>query len=201
MEPPDRTGMETRERDARQAARRERRAAVTDPDVVMAAAAALLAARPWSMADMRRRLGTLGYQATLVETTVARLVELGYLDDQRYAVAWVASRDRSRPRGAAVLRRELARKGIEPGVIAAALAERDASEDVSEADRSRPIAASGDLTAACRLLDRRRPALEREPDPRKRRQKAYALLARNGFDPDVCARATRVVQEDAADTA
>jgi hypothetical protein len=26
----------------------------------------------------------------------------------------------------------------------------------------------------------------REPDPRRRRAKAYALLARNGFDPVVC---------------
>ena len=29
-------------------------------------------------------------------------------------------------------------------------------------------------------------ALDREPVPQKRRQKAYALLARNGFDPDTC---------------
>ena len=31
------------------------------------------------------------------------------------------------------------------------------------------------------------PRSRREPDLRRRRQKAYALLARNGFTPDVCA--------------
>ena len=59
------------------------------------------------------------------------------------------------------------------------LTERDAPDDgggVVDADRD----------AASRLLDRRRASLEREPDHRRRRQKAYALLARNGFGPDVC---------------
>jgi hypothetical protein len=40
------------------------------------------------------------------------------------------------------------------------------------------------------LLERRRRTLDGETDPRKRRQKGYALLARNGFDPDVCRQAT-----------
>jgi len=38
------------------------------------------------------------------------------------------------------------------------------------------------------LLVRRRASLARETDLRRRRQKAYALLARSGFAPDVCAR-------------
>ena len=29
-------------------------------------------------------------------------------------------------------------------------------------------------------------SLARVADPRQRRQRAYALLARNGFDPEVC---------------
>jgi hypothetical protein len=52
---------------------------------------------------------------------------------------------------------------------------------------------SADLAAAARLLERRHSALMREPDLRKRRHKAYALLARNGFDPDVCARLAATV--------
>ena len=43
-----------------------------------------------------------------------------------------------------------------------------------------------DLVAAAALLSRKRASIEREPDLRRRRQKAYALLARNGFDPDTC---------------
>ena len=182
-------GAGSADRAARQAARRERRAAVTDPDIVMASAAALLAARPWTVADMRRRLAALGYTTALVEVTAARLVELGYLDDERYAAAWVASRDRSRPRGSAALRGELRRKGIEPAVIEGALAARDGAPDEADGSDRPGRGWSADLAAAVSLLERRGAALAREPDPRKRRQKAYALLARNGFDPEVCARA------------
>lgn len=163
----------------------------------MAAAAALLAARPWAVAEMRRRLAALGYPAVLVETTVARLVELGYLDDARFAAAWIASRDRSRPRGSAALRRELGRRGIEPAIIEAALTGRDEAPHEGRGSAADLPAGSADLAAALRLLERRATALAREPDPRKRRQKAYALLARNGFDPDVCVRAISTSQEDA----
>ncbi len=163
----------------------------------MAAAAALLAARPWSVADMRARLGVLGYQAGLVDTTIMRLVELGYLDDERYAAAWVASRDRSRPRGSAALRRELIRKGIDQAVIEEALAGRDVPRDDEDGSIAGEPSGSADLLAAAHLLERRAGALAREPDPRKRRQKAYALLARNGFGPEVCARAIGLTSEGA----
>jgi SOS response regulatory protein OraA/RecX len=43
------------------------------------------------------------------------------------------------------------------------------------------------VVAARRLLERRGAGLRREPDARRRRHKAYALLARHGFSPDVCA--------------
>ena len=45
-----------------------------------------------------------------------------------------------------------------------------------------------DEVAAERLIARRASAMNRLPDGRARRQWAYALLARNGFDPDVAAR-------------
>jgi regulatory protein len=148
---------------------------------------------------MRGRLATLGYPSALLETTIGRLLELGYLDDERYAAAWVASRDRSRPRGSLALRRELSRKGVEAAAIDIALAGRDdARADVDGSDPTE-AGASADLAAASRLLERRAGALGREPDLRKRRQKAYALLARNGFDPDVCARAVGAFARIAGD--
>jgi hypothetical protein len=36
------------------------------------------------------------------------------------------------------------------------------------------------------LLGKNRAALLRIADPRARRSRAYAILARNGFDPEVC---------------
>jgi SOS response regulatory protein OraA/RecX len=64
-----------------------------------------------------------------------------------------------------------------------------ARQVVDEVLGERLDAAEGDdpnLAAAAALLERKRAALAREPDERKRRQKAYALLARNGFDPETC---------------
>jgi regulatory protein len=152
--------------------RRERRASVDDPAVVMEAAAAFLAVRPRSVAETRRRLRHLGYRHELVDAVVDRLVEMGYLDDAAFARAWLESRDRARPRGESALRRELALKGIERSIVDDALDERQ------EAD------GDADVAGALRLLQRRAAALGREADPRKRRQRAYALLARNGFAPD-----------------
>lgn len=181
------------------AERRERRAAVDDPEIVMAAAAAFLAARPRSVAEVRRRLRELGYRIEMIEAVLERLVELGYLDDETFARAWIESRDRARPRGERALRHELARKGIDRQTIDAVLAERAAPEPVvASAERGGPparetgsaaAAGSADELAARRLLERRRRSLMREPDQTKRRQKAYALMARHGFDPELAREA------------
>jgi regulatory protein len=173
---------------AAEAARRERRARVTDPDLVMGAAAAFLAARPRSVSETRARLLRLGYPAPTCDEVIERLVRLGYLDDLAFARAWVESRDRARPRGSLALRRELAQKGLERTVIEAALAERSAS-GADAGGGGWDDAEDADVSAARRLLERRATALRREPDPRRRRQRAYALLARHGFTPDACEQA------------
>jgi regulatory protein len=183
--------------------RRARRTEVTDPQIVMDAAAAFLAVRPRSVAETRRRLCTHGYAETLVDQVVARLVALGYLDDAAFARAWVESRDRSRPRGGLALRQELARKGVERDVVETVMADRaDASEGAALAAGERPLAAGPrgvEDQAAERLLARKAASLSREPDVRRRRQKAYALLARHGFPPDICRRVAATVVEDGAD--
>jgi regulatory protein len=170
--------------------RRAERAKVEDPAEVLNAAARLLEARPRSTAEVRRRLTTMGYRAALVDEALTRLTELGYLDDEAFARSWVASRDRARPRGGHALRRELQLKGVDRELVDAVIGERDgaATEERASADES----------AAERLLAKKLPSLLREPDPRKRLQKAYGLLARNGFPPDVCSTVSRRVLADVA---
>ena len=174
-------GRSSVDRRAAGAERKARRAAVEDPAVVMEAAAAFLAVRPRSTAETRRRLEHLGYPAPLVRTVVERLTEMGYLDDDAFARAWLESRDRARPRGESALRRELSLKGIDRAVVDQVLADRRDARPASTETRDSP-----DAEAARRLLERRASAILREPDARRRRQKAYALLARNGFDPETC---------------
>jgi len=174
----------------------------------MEAAAAFLSVRPRSVAETRRRLRQLGYRQELVDSVVGRLTEMGYLDDAAFARAWVESRDRARPRGAAALRRELALKGVDHATIERVLEEREAAGSRQPSagasfgravDRDAPADAddhvhpSADEVAARRVLERRLPALLRERDERRRWQKAYALLARSGFDPDTCTGTVRDV--------
>lgn len=173
------------------AERRARRAAVDDPAQVLDAAARFLEVRPRSSDEVRRRLRDAGYRPELVEAAIGRLTELGYLDEVAFAEAWVASRDRARPRGTRALRDELRRKGVAADVVDATLAAREGSE-AAEAE-------GADERAATALLERRAASLARVDDPRLRRQRAYALLARNGFDPEICARlAARIGVDDGA---
>jgi regulatory protein len=179
--------------------KRERRAAVDDPAVVLEAAARFLEARARSIGEVRRRLTSAGYQADLVEGAITRLGELGMLDDEAFAKAWVESRDRARPRGERALADELRLRGVDRTVIVAALDERREASAATESDEDE-IAPSADEAAAIRLLERNSRLLARVADPRARRQRAYALLARNGFDPGVCAAlAARVVEAPEAD--
>jgi regulatory protein len=168
-------------REAREA-RQERHAAETDPAVVLNAAARFLELRARSVEEVRRHLARAAFPAALAEEAIARLLELGMLDDRAFAAAWVESRDRARPRGEGALRAELRRKGIDRETVAAVLTERSEAA----AAESESGGANADGLAAERLLGKNRGALLRVADPRARRGRAYALLARNGFDPEVC---------------
>src|SRR5439155_7409655 len=146
--------------------RRTERAAIDDPAIVLDAAARCLEARPRSVAEVRRRLGRAGYRSDLVDGAIARLSELGMLDDEAFGRAWVESRDRARPRGEIALRRELSLKGVDRAIVDELLDERRADAAVDSAG------ASVDLVAARRLLVPHERSLARLADPRQLRQRS-----------------------------
>jgi regulatory protein len=160
---------------------RDRHAAIDDPEIVLNAAIRFLEVRSRSVAEVRRRLTRAGYREELVSGAIDRLLELRMLDDEAFARLWLESRDRARPRGERALRQELAQKGVERGLVDVLLDQRNAEDGAEERD----------ALAALTLLERQRRTLDRTLDPRRRRQKAYALLARNGFDADTCGDAIR----------
>jgi SOS response regulatory protein OraA/RecX len=191
-----RRGGSSRPRKPSIAERRDRRRAVDDVGEVVDAAARLLEARPRSVAEVRRRLMSAGYRGELVAAAIERLTSLRYLDDEAFARGWVESRDRAHPRGEHALRRELALKGVERDIVDVVLADRRERPDLPADEGEAPDGPDGgpELAAADRLLGRRAAALLRETDPRRRRARAYALLARNGFDPETASlAATRFV--------
>ena len=178
--------------------KRERRAAVDDPAVVLEAAARFLEARARSIGEVRRRLTSAGYRVDLVESAITRMTELGMLDDDVFARAWVESRDRARPRGERAIRDELRLKGIDRSTVDLVMEERREAAEERGVEDGTDASVGPDRAAAERLLAKHRRALLRVADPRQRRQRAYALLARNGFDPETCREVAGSVLADAA---
>lgn len=169
--------------------KRTRHAEIDDPEIVLAAALRFLEVRQRSIAEVRRRLTQTGYRSELIDGAIKKLLGLGILDDASFAQTWVESRDRANPRGERALRRELQVKGIDRTIV----------DDSMQARRPEPGAADDpDMAAAEALMRRHASALARIGDPRTRRQRAYALLARHGFDSEIASTvAARVTGGDA----
>jgi regulatory protein len=143
----------------------------------MEAALRFLEPRARSTDEVRRRLTSAGYRSDLVDIVIARLTDLGVLDDLTFARDWLRSRDRARPRGERALRAELRAKGIPDATVATVLDDRRVKDEMA--------GRTTDEEAAARLLERRRAMLLRSGGPREVRQRAYALLVRNGFGSEL----------------
>jgi regulatory protein len=72
----------------------------------------LLARRNYSEQEIRRKLELAKFHATIIERTIARCHELGYLDDVKFARDFVKAQLARRPLGVSRLRAELLRRGI-----------------------------------------------------------------------------------------
>ena len=97
-------------------------AGAEEREAAMAAALRLLGQRTRSVAELRTRLLRRDYPPAIVERVIARLKELCYLDDVAFAQRWVETRQRTSPRGAALLQRELRQHGIAGHVAEQAVA-------------------------------------------------------------------------------
>jgi len=121
-------------------------------------------------AKLRRKQFSGGSVAAALD----RLEEAGSLDDRRFAEAWVRSRLRRRPEGAAKLRGALMSKGIASSVATEAV--NRVLRDIGDPD------SSAALERALAKL-RRRSGMDAE--------KLTAAMARRGFPPSAVRRALR----------
>jgi regulatory protein len=93
----------------------------------------LLSVRAHSRAELRRKLGRRGYETVAIEAAVARLIELGYLDDASFARSLV--RRRGALRGPLALAAELAARGVDRSLADAAVGEFDHASQLASATR------------------------------------------------------------------
>ncbi len=132
-------------------------------DDLMAYAFRALAQRALTESELRARLARRGADDAAQERLIARLRELGYLNDAGVAQAVSARGGVGRFR----VKAELKRRGVAGEVIDEALAGRDPDQD---------------LEGARRLAERHRDRWSRARDPRAT---AYGFLARRGFEGSV----------------
>ena len=97
-------------------------AGAEEREAAMAAALRLLGQRARSVAELRTLLLRRDYPPAIIERVITRLNELGYLNDTAFAQRWVETRQRTSPRGAALLRRELRQHGVAGHVAEQAVA-------------------------------------------------------------------------------
>lgn len=143
-----------------------------DCDRLYAYGLRLLALRARSEQEVRQRFQQRAADADAVDAAIERLRAVGLVDDEVFAEAWVDSRRRASPRGDRLLRYELARKGIAPGIVAGAVSDVDAPS----------------LARAAAVRKAR--SLAGEPEASFTR-KLTEFLLRRGFDYDTTGQAVR----------
>lgn len=103
----------------------------------------------------------------------------GAVDDERYARRFAEDKRELERWGSERIERELRRRGVGADLIAAALADQDRD---------------GELEAAVDLLAERMPALGED----RERDRAWRLLVRKGYDPELAYEAVRTHERQAA---
>lgn len=135
-----------------------------------------LAARARTERELRERLRQRGVPPGVVDATLERLRQWGYVDDRSFAEDYVDRTLAVRHIGPRRLVEELRRRGVSGGLAAEVVAGRLTPE--RELDLARAAA-------------RRRLEMWREGDPAAVRGRLYRFLTARGFDPETAARVVR----------
>ena len=133
----------------------------------------LLSRKPRTERDLRDALGD-DFEPGDIDRALARLHELGYLDDRAWSDRYVAGQ-RAQTRGKSLLRSELRARGVQDEVVAEALESRD------------------ELAAAIETAAKRVRSLRAIEDEERRKRRLYDFLRRRGFADDICHRAMDAV--------
>ena len=81
----------------------------------------LLGRREHTAFELSRKFKERGYSQPVSAVVLTKLQKAGYLDDRRYAEAWVRSRLKRRPEGYSRLAAGLARRGVDRRTVTAVL--------------------------------------------------------------------------------
>jgi regulatory protein len=133
-----------------------------------------LAARERTVSELRTCLERKRIEPSAIEAAVAELSEAGFLDDERYAHRFAEDKRTLDLWGAGRIARDLQRRGVEPQLVEAACATQSRSDE---------------LDSALVLLSERLPSLATDD---RARDKAWRLLVRRGYEPELAYEAVRL---------
>lgn len=114
------------------------------------------------------------------EAVLDRMTEVGLIDDEAFAQAWVSSRQQRRHLSRRALRQELQRKGVDAEVVAETLEGVDTDDEIE---------------AATALAEKKLRSL-RGVEPQVRRRRLAGALARRGFSGHVCAEVLHRLRDE-----
>ncbi|HLM32137.1 MAG TPA: regulatory protein RecX [Solirubrobacterales bacterium] len=138
-----------------------------------------LARKERTSAELTAWLAERGFGADEVDAALARLIEDGAIDDERFARRFAEDKRELRGWGPDRIREALAAKGLERELIEAEVGAEDPGAQ---------------LTRAIELLERR----GGPPDDEAGRARALAYLARRGYDSELAYEAVRGFERRAA---
>lgn len=134
----------------------------------------VIARRERTVAELRADLDRKGVAPDYVEEAVAELGAAGYLDDAGYARRFAEDRRTIERWGAERIERDLLGRGVPAHLVAEALADVDRD---------------GELETAVEVLRERVPA---PPEDDRGRDRAWRMLVRRGYEPELAYEALRL---------
>jgi regulatory protein len=117
--------------------------------------------------------------AGTIQAVEERFAELGYIDDQKFALWWITARNNVNPKGKRALQAELRSKGVEDQVIESVLSGA-ASSGQNEGEAS----GINEYELAQKAVGKRLSRWQHLPREAQKK-KLYDFLARRGFPPSV----------------
>jgi regulatory protein len=130
----------------------------------------LLSRREHTAWELTQKLSQRGFTAEDIEPAVAACVRLNYLNDGRTG---------------RLLVEELARKGLGHLRIRMEFKKRGIDDKLTDAILGEMFTEAHERRAARRALQKKLPALDREPDTRRRKEKLFRFLLSRGFPAEM----------------
>lgn len=151
-----------------------------NPEDALKRAYKFLSYRPRSEAEVRAKLGQLGFPQKSVDTTLEKLRSLSLLNDEAFARDWAQGRAEGRGYGPLRIERELRQKGIAKSLISQVVQETFGRQEGKERARA--------------LLEKR--FRGKDLGDRKVLHRAVGFLQRRGYRSAVIAEVLRMSVED-----